>query len=83
MKNNELLTSVRRLLLSCCRLNVICSNFTSTVRSAWPEPLEPAPTLRMMQMALLTALMTEDNILLLVKDVFTFSALTPSCVYSH
>lgn len=51
-------------------------NFLSVVRSAWPATPGPGlpRMLRMMQMALLTALMIDDNILLLVKDVFTFSA---------
>lgn len=52
-----------------------CLNFISTVRSAGPEP---ALVLSRMQMAPLTALMIEDNVLLLVRDVFTFRALSPT-----
>lgn len=53
--------------------DVISSNFISVVRSArpaLPTPLKP----RMMQMAPLTALMIEDDILLRVKAAFTSRA---------
>lgn len=53
-------------LQKCPQCHSFCMDCTAGAR--------PAPTLRMMQMVLLTALMIDDNILLLMKDVFTFSA---------